>query len=172
MQLAHSTLRKKGSIMSFNIPITVAGDVSTDGITRPNGYGSVELGSVIDLSSVFLKLNEDDDMQEKRCAHCTEDMDPDNPAQVVEGDRFCDSNDGPHVPEWSPLTWAKNVTIETDEEADAIHVTIAHADPRGGWQMTIRRMENGQLIMHLPYEGMSSPHASMRKITEGTYEVG
>jgi hypothetical protein len=160
--------------MSFNIPITVNGDVSTDGITRPNGYGSLELGSVLDLTSVYLALNENGDVQDKRCAACEEEMDPDNPTAVLGGDDKClDTEDGTHDPEWLPLSWAQNVVIEVDEEQDMITLSLAHAEPRGGWSMRFwRNQENGQILMSLPHEGMNEPHASMRKISESTYEVG
>jgi hypothetical protein len=101
-------------------------------------------------------------------------MDPDHPTQVIDGDETCEDNDdGPHEPEWSPLTWAQNVMVEVDEEQDSVTLTLAHADPRGGWAMRFwRNQESGQIMMSLPHEGMSAPHAPMRRIGGGTYEVG
>lgn len=160
--------------MSFNIPITVNGDVSMDGITRPGGEGSVRLGSVLDLVDVSLTLNEDGDMQDKRCAHCKQDMDPDRPTHTIDGDEFCDDNDDEaHESEWSPLTWAKNVQIDVDEEEDQIDLTIATGDPRGGWQLRLRRdPETGAVYMSVPFDGMADQHGPMRQIGPGTYAIG
>lgn len=170
--------------MSFNIPITVSGDVSTDGITFSTGVAPLELGSVLELSQVTLTLNGADDMSEKRCAHCREDMDPDHPAFVVDdttpgiGDWCAENEDGdedssPHAPEWSPLTWAKNVQIDVDEEADRIDLSIATGDPRGGWQLRLwRDQETGVVYMSVPYDGMPEQHEPMRAVHPGTYAIG
>lgn len=171
--------------MSFNIPITIHGDVSMDGITRPYGDGSLELGSVLELSQVMIKLNEAKDMQEKRCAHCREDLDPDRPLHLF-GDEtdtsdYCEENpdsDGgeaplsPHVAEWSPLTWAKNIAVSFDEERDEIELAIATGEPRGGWTFKLYRNSDGVIVMHLPHADMDSPHEPIRELHPGTFIIG
>lgn len=160
--------------MSFNIPITVNGDVSVDGITRPGGYGSLELGSVLDLTQVTFALNEDDDMSEKRCAACNEELSDDEPTQNLDGDTACwaRDDDAPHQPEYNPLTWAKNITIDFDEENDQIDLVIATGDPRGGWQFRLRRTPDGVIFMHLPHADMEGPHEPLRELHPGTFVIG
>lgn len=161
--------------MSFNIPITIIGDVSTDVITRPNGYGSVELGAVDELTQVMFKLNEDGDMSAYRCADCDEELNEADPTETLaDGDTKCEENDGgPHKPEIVPLTWAKNIAIDFDEENDRIDLAIATGEPRGGWIMRLERNHTtGKVQMYLPHATMDGPHEPIREIHPGTFEIG
>ncbi len=162
--------------MAFNTPITVQGDVSTDGITRPDGYGSVKLESVLDLTQIMVKLNEDDDMPEKRCSACGDELSDDEPTQNPDGDTECsarDEDDAPHTPEFSPLAWAKNITVSFVEERDEIELAIATGDPRGGWTFRLRRdPKTGVVYMHLPHADMDGPHEPIRELHPGTFVIG
>lgn len=163
--------------MSFNIPITIEGDVSTDGITRPDGtdhYGSIKLGSVLELSQILVALNEDGDMSEIRCVHCGEDLNEADPTVTAkDGDPECTESDtGLHDKEWAPLTWAKNIAIDFDKEADQIDLAIATGEPRGGWQLRLRRTPDGVVLMHLPHATMNGPHEPIRELHPGTFVIG
>lgn len=132
-----------------------------------------------ELDHVAVSLNENDTAAIHRCEHCSQELDPDNTAETLDGnDPWCPGNDdgtedsSPHKPVIVPLTWAQNAGVILDDEQDAVHVYIAADDPRGGFQMTIRRMEDGSLIMHLPYEGMSGPHMPLKEIHAGTFKLG
>lgn len=160
--------------MSFNIPITIDGDVSTDSITRPNGYESVELGSVLDLSQVQFTLNEEGDMSAYRCGACDEELNEADPTETLaDGDTEClGADDGKHQPVIVPFTWAKNITVDFDEEDDRIDLAIATSDPRGGWVFRLRRGPDGKVIMHLPHATMDGPHEPIRELHPGTFEIG
>lgn len=161
--------------MSFNIPITLHGDVSDDGITRES-YGRFKLGSVYDLTQVQLELNESGDMSAFKCAHCDEELNEADPRETLaDGDTECSSADesDPHKPEIVPLTWAKNIMIDIDEENDRIDLAIATGEPRGGWQMRLwRNPKTGKVMMSLPYADMDAPHEPIREIHPGTFEIG
>lgn len=160
--------------MDINTPIVLSGDISDDGITRPDGHGSLRLGSVEDLAQIQVKLNEDGDMSEVRCAHCGEDLNEADPT-VTAGDKTaeCDANDGgPHEKEWAPLTWAKNICVSFNEERDEIELGIATADPRGGWTFKLRRTPEGVVLMHLPHDGMTDPHEPIKELHSGTFAIG
>lgn len=162
--------------MSFNTPITVAGDISTDGIDFPTTQTPLKLGSVFDLTQIMVKLNEDDDMPKKRCSACGEELDDDEPTQNLDGDTECSAqneDDAPHTPEFNPFTWAKNIAVSFNEERDEIELAIATGEPRGGWTFTLRRdPETGVVSMHLPYADMDGPHEPLREIHPGTFVIG
>lgn len=162
--------------MSFNMPITVNGDISTDGITRPDGYGSVKLESAHDLTQIMVRLNEDDDMPEKRCSACGKELSDDEPTQDLDGDTACwvrGEGDAPHTPELNPLTWAKNIAVSFDEERDEIELAIATGEPRGGWTFKLRRdPKTGVVYMHLPHADMEGPHEPIRELHPGTFAIG
>lgn len=161
--------------MSFNMPITVAGDVSTDAIDFPTTQTPLRLGSVLDLTQIMVRLNEGDDMQEKRCSACGDELDDDEPTQNLDGDDVCSAWDGnaPHTPEFSPFTWAKNIAVSFNEERDEIELAIATGEPRGGWTFKLRRdPETGVVYMHLPYADMDGPHEPLREIHPGTFVIG
>lgn len=77
-----------------------------------------------------------------------------------------------------PLAWANHANIFLDRGEDSVTVTISVSDPRGSFGMTIRRVPDGdgdysgQLIMHVPYEGMTSPHMPLKEIHPGTFVIG
>jgi len=160
--------------MSFNMPVTLAGDISEDSITRPDGYGSVELGSVLDLEQIQIKLNEDGDMSSLRCAHCGEELNEIDPTRTLENDTVeCEDNDdGPHKAQTVPFTWAKNIAISFSEDNDEIELAIATGEPRGGWTFKLRRTPDGRVLMHLPHADMAAPHEPIRELHPGTFAIG
>lgn len=160
--------------MSFNMPITVIGDVSADCIEPATTQTSLKLGSVLDLTQIMIALNEDDDMSEIRCAHCGEELNEDEPTETLEGgDAECEANDyDPHEKQYAPFTWAKNIAVSFDEERDEIELAIATGEPRGGWTFKLRREPDGVVLMFLPHADMASPHEPIRELRPGTFVIG
>nr|WP_042178998.1 hypothetical protein [Kibdelosporangium sp. MJ126-NF4] len=90
-----------------------------------------------------------------------------------------DCTDGPHDAERVPLSWCNSATLSTDQTDDAVTVSISVGDPRGAFTFTIRRVPDhvdgplaGQLIMHVPYEDMTSPHMPLTQLHDGTCVIG
>ena len=73
----------------------------------------------------------------------------------------------------APGNWA-GVTIEPDEETTQVEISVG--DPRGCLTMTLRRVrdEDGteRLFLRVPHPEDSTPHASMREVYPGYYEIG
>jgi hypothetical protein len=95
------------------------------------------------------------------------------------GDGDPDYGDGPHDPERVPLTWCNSAALHSDELEDSVTVSISVGDPRGAFTFTIRRVPDdvegdlaGQLIMHVPYVGESTPHMPLSALRDGAYLVG
>jgi hypothetical protein len=74
--------------------------------------------------------------------------------------------------EQEALDWCNSAAIRLDEADDAVHVSISVGDPRGAFVMTVRRLPDGTLIMHLPYPESGMLHRPLTKIHEGTYQIG
>lgn len=78
----------------------------------------------------------------------------------------------PHKVEAEALSWVNAAHISIAPEEDSIKVGISVDDPRGSFQMEIRRSpEDGRIYMHVPYAGMPAPHAPLKYLHEGTYAV-
>lgn len=71
-----------------------------------------------------------------------------------------------------PLEWVNSAGIALDEEDDAVRLSISIGDPRGAFVFTVRRMVSGELVMHLPYPGMSFAHEELTELHPGTYRIG
>lgn len=71
-----------------------------------------------------------------------------------------------------PLSWCNSANIRQDPDDDAVHVSISVGDPRGAFAMTIRRLDDGSLVMHVPYPGESMPHMKLTDLHPGTYRIG
>lgn len=59
-----------------------------------------------------------------------------------------------------------------DWTGDDMTVTISTGDPRGAFAMTVRRLNDGTRILHLPHPGESMPHEQLTEIHPGTYRIG
>lgn len=164
--------------MSFNMPITIEGDVSTDSIDFPTTDTPLRVGSVQELEQIRVGLNEDGDMSSIKCIHCGEELNEDTPSgtpleTLMDGTTECDDNDdGLHEPVTVPFTWAKNIAVSFDEDNDEIELAIATGEPRGGWTFKLRRTPDGVVLMHLPYADMSAPHEPIRELHPGTFAIG
>jgi hypothetical protein len=70
------------------------------------------------------------------------------------------------------LDWCNSASIQLDAEDDAVHVSISCGDSRGAFVMTVRRLPDGSLIMHLPYPEAGLLHRPLTRIHDGTYQIG
>ena len=73
----------------------------------------------------------------------------------------------------APGNWA-GVTIKPDEETTQVEISVG--DPRGCFTMTLRRVRDSEgrarLFLRVPHPEDSTPHASMREVHPGYYEIG
>jgi hypothetical protein len=93
---------------------------------------------------------------------------------TLTGDPECVKGD---AHEWVPvpLAWANSVNVEFDEEDDAIRLQVSVTDPRGALSMTVRRyVEDGveKMVLSVPHENDSFPHARLTPIGDGSFLIG
>lgn len=183
----------------MNVTLSIAGDevsVTTD------QYGTAAEGSADNFESLHVRMDGErasdhgaESAPDRRCAKCnvaeTEGMSPEQLAcsQADEcetcdgygindqgrGDDECGDCDGtgtgPHEWAWVPGSFANSASIHVSDD-DSISVNISVGDPRGSFRMQIRRMEDGTLILHVPYAGMSAPHMPLTELHPGTFRIG
>lgn len=54
---------------------------------------------------------------------------------------------------------------------DEVRVWISTGDPRGGFSMSVRRLADGRLVLHVPYAGMGWSHEDLYPLSEGTFQI-
>lgn len=74
-------------------------------------------------------------------------------------------------PATGPGSWCNSAAISVSDQENTVHVSISVGDPRGAFVMTIRKLDDGRLVMHTPYQGMGFAHMPLRKLNPGTYEI-
>lgn len=79
---------------------------------------------------------------------------------------------GTHNPGRIPLSWCNSAGIHPEPDGDSITVTLSVADPRGAFCMSIRRTEDGRLLLHVPHPDEGWLHAPLAPVHPGTYAVG
>jgi len=87
---------------------------------------------------------------------------------VVFPDQYGDE-DAPKPRPTSPEAWCNAAGVEVTE--DEVRVWISTGDPRGAFQMTAWRMEDGTIILGMPHPGESLPHEDTVEIRPGTLAV-
>jgi len=70
-----------------------------------------------------------------------------------------------------PLDWLNGCRVVLDPEEDSVSCVVSVADPRGGFCFTVRRLPDGQIVLHLPHPGESMPHAETRQLHPGTLVI-
>lgn len=83
-----------------------------------------------------------------------------------------DIENGHEVDEKEHFSWLNWADVVKSEKYDELHLRASLGDPRGCFVITIRRMSNGELIMHVPHEDESAAHMKLTKLHEGTYKIG
>lgn len=76
-----------------------------------------------------------------------------------------------YAQEPGPLTWLNSARITTDPDDDAVHCVISIDDPRGGFEITVRRLPDGRIVLHLPYPEQSSAHMPTAELHPGTLVI-
>jgi len=70
------------------------------------------------------------------------------------------------------LSWLNSARVTADPDEDAVHCVVSVADPRGGFCFTVRRMNDGTLIMHVPQPRDGMLHAPLEEMHPGTFRIG
>jgi len=83
-------------------------------------------------------------------------VDLDGPFALVEEDPIDESN---------PVQWCNNAGVDVTDES--VRVWISTGDPRGAFVMTMRKLEDGRIILYTPHEGDTTPHEHTRLIHPG-----
>lgn len=80
-----------------------------------------------------------------------------------------EEEEGAAYPATSPMQWCNSAGVAIRE--DSVQVWISIGDPRGGFVMEARRLEDGRIVLHLPYPGESAPHMETENLHGGTLIV-
>lgn len=129
---------------------------------------------VDDLSSIHLAIN-DQGIEHVVCGTCRAPLtDPTGCHQWHDDDGhwLCReaADGGPHTPEPEPLSWINSASIWPNPEENAITVAISVGDPRGAFEMTIRRV-GGHLLLDVPHPDTSGLHLPIQALRPGTYRI-
>lgn len=73
--------------------------------------------------------------------------------------------------EAGPLIWLNSAQIYVRPDQDEVACCVSVGDPRGCFTFTVRRISNGRLVIHMPYENESMPHMETKQLHDGTLEV-
>jgi hypothetical protein len=111
----------------------------------------------------------------KKCSVC-ENVDADECAFCAGSGKCdeCDDDGEIEIHDWEliPLHWVNCASITADPQGDRIMLDVSVRDPRGCLRMEIRHTDDGRIFLHVPYVGMSSPHAPLTEVMPGTMQVG
>ncbi|MDA0565164.1 hypothetical protein LG943_12680 [Streptomonospora sp. S1-112] len=133
------------------------------------------------VESCHVDLNPEQAWPSHTCRSCGEGLTRETAGWVdSNGDSRCPGNDdADHDPEPTPLAWCNSAAILTDEDDDAVTVTLSVGDPRGAFAFTVRRVPDdahgpaaGRLILHVPQPGDPYPHVALTEVHPGTYLLG
>jgi hypothetical protein len=112
-----------------------------------------------------------------RCGDCGHDFD--EPVTVhydeeksIEDTEVCPDCESEDITEDSGThTWLNSAAITIDPESvNGVTVSISVGDPRGAWSFTVRKLDDGSMIMHTPYPGEGMPHEALVELHPGTYQ--
>lgn len=70
-----------------------------------------------------------------------------------------------------PLSWLNSARITTNADEDSVSCLVSVGDPRGAFCMTVRRLPDGRIVLHLPHPGEGMPHLTTQQLHEGTLVV-
>ena len=73
------------------------------------------------------------------------------------------------VDERAPEAWCNSAGV--DIRKDSVQVWISIGDPRGAFVMEARKLEDGRIVLHLPYPGESLPQMETEHLHGGTLVV-
>ena len=119
---------------------------------RTDGYA---LGD--DPQGVVRCLNEDDDGRVSVTFDDPEERYYDDPEALEAIDKT------------AVASWCTSAFIDVD--GNELIFGFSTGDPRGGFVMTVRRLDNGQILIHVPHGGMTSAHEDLEPLHEGTLVI-
>ena len=73
------------------------------------------------------------------------------------------------IDETHPVQWCNNVGVDVTDES--VRVWISTGDPRGAFVMTMRKMDDGRIILYTPHDGDVTPHEETRQIHPGALVI-
>lgn len=68
-------------------------------------------------------------------------------------------------------TFANSAGIHVSNDGTELSVTISVGDPRGAFSMTVRKLPDGRMILHVPYADMPMGHRDLVEMHPGTFEI-
>lgn len=116
--------------------------------------------------------NENGYDQEYRCSECGEQVtraSDDSPWLDENMHSECGHADSHTVELNHPQHWLNSARISVSD--DGVTCSVSVGDPRGAFAFTVRRLNDGRLIMHTPYPGESMPHMKLTEMQPGTYLI-
>lgn len=134
-------------------------------------HGHIDASSADSVSTTF-QLPED-----RICKHCAQTITSDDgetwahedtELPACDPDRLDTEADSATA---APTTTAPGnwIGFTTSPEKQETRVEISIGDPRGCLTMTVRRLDDGRLILHVPTS--SEMHADLHELHPGTYEI-
>lgn len=66
-----------------------------------------------------------------------------------------------------PLSWLNSASIELRPDYDEVNMYVSVGDPRGAFAFTVRRLNDGRIVIHTPYPGESRPHVRTQYLHGG-----
>ena len=77
--------------------------------------------------------------------------------------------DEPTADPTAPEVWANSAGIRIKE--DAVQVWVSVGDPRGAFQMELRKAPDGRIVIHTPHPDESGPHMDTENLHPGTLVI-
>lgn len=71
----------------------------------------------------------------------------------------------------APLGWLNSAALTLDRAEDSLTLSFSVDDPRGGFRITVRRFDDGTLVLTVPQPDEALLHRPLRKLTNGVYEI-
>lgn len=82
---------------------------------------------------------------------------------------YSDMGEDERPDEKSPEMWCNHAGVEVAD--DEIRLWISTGDPRGAFQITARRMDDGTILLHLPTPGEGLAHEETVALHPGTLAI-
>lgn len=82
---------------------------------------------------------------------------------------YSDRDEDDRPDESSPEMWCNAAGV--DVTSDEVRLWISTGDPRGAFQITARRMDDGTILLHLPTPGEGLAHEETVELHPGTLAI-
>ena len=84
-------------------------------------------------------------------------------------EEYNEDEQGPRPPLRSPERWCNAAGVSVDGEE--VNLWISTGDPRGAFQITARRLDDGTILLHLPYPEGGTLHEEVIELHPGTLAI-